>query len=409
MIRGGRPSRRARGTSGRRGVLALWVASALLVVAAAPVWAHEGEHADPELLNHWRTLVHLGVQWAHLVAFALWLGGMTAATRLPGLTLERLLFASWALFLVSLGSGSYNMEFGAATPESPDVLSLPALWRRYPFGAAYIILIGVKQALLGIAALLTLVVTVWHVRRPPGADRARLRRVFVGASVGLGLALAAAAALVLVLHEAVDLAPTPLHSMGGVVGPRGPEELAGLAEARAAAPPPYGGDLRAPGAGFGLLALPAAVRDAVARFGHLVGFALWLGGTAAMLITTDEHPTPRVLPFLWLGLAVLAVTGTYQLVFWTPFARPPWPWRLSEMTHVRFGYTYTLLLAIKLGLAALGAAGTAALARAARPAADRRGRTGSRGLAWLNLGIGLALAYVAMALLLVHEGVDHAL
>lgn len=31
--------------------------------------------------------------------------------------------------------------------------------------------------------------------------------------------------MVLVLHEAVDLAPTPLHSLGGVVGPIGPNEL----------------------------------------------------------------------------------------------------------------------------------------------------------------------------------------
>jgi hypothetical protein len=80
------------------------------------------------------------------------------------------------------------------------------------------------------------------------------------------------------------------------------------------------------------------------------------------------------------------------------------------MEHFRFGYTYTLLLATKLGLAGLGLLGTAGLTLAAR-----REATGGlasewvRRLGWLNLALGLAIAYVAVALLLVHEGVDHSL
>ncbi len=96
--------------------------------------------------------------------------------------------------------------------------------------------------------------------------------------------------------------------------------------------------------------------------------------------------------------------------FWTPFALIPYPWRLSSMAKFRFGYTYTLLLALKLGLAGMAALGTAGLAMAAREGPGGRRRSGwIRALGWLNLAVGLGLAYVAVALLLVHEGVDHAL
>ena len=93
----------------------------LVLVVAASAYAHEGAHGDPELLGHWRAQVHLVFQWAHLVAFGLWVGGLLAATRLPTLSLERLLFASWAFFLVSLGTGSYNMEFARYAQVPPPV------------------------------------------------------------------------------------------------------------------------------------------------------------------------------------------------------------------------------------------------------------------------------------------------
>lgn len=85
---------------------------ALVVALAVPALAHEGTHGDPELLTHWRAGVHLLLQWSHLIAFALWVGGMLAATRLPRISLEQLLLASWALFLVSLGTGGYNTRAG---------------------------------------------------------------------------------------------------------------------------------------------------------------------------------------------------------------------------------------------------------------------------------------------------------
>lgn len=389
-----------------------WGVSLLLLLAVAwPATAHgRREHADPELLNHWRVQVHLLFQWGHLVAFGLWVGGSLGASRLLRLPLERLLFGSWALFLVSLGTGSYNMEFGAATPDSPDILSLPAFSRRYEFGAAYIILVGVKQGLFLLAVLLTLAVTILHLRWPPARDRSGLRRAFVGGSATLGLAVAAVTSMVLVLHEAVDLAPTPLHSLGGVVGPQGAEEFLPAEAARRTAPPPYGTDTRTATAGFRLFTLPRAAGDALARFGHLIGFALWVGGTAAMMLTLDEDGPRRVLPLLWLGLGVLGVSGIYQMMSWTPFSIVPIPSRLSLMEHYRFGYTYTLLLTAKLGLAGLGLLGTTGLAIAARQhAVAGRGRKWIRRFGWLNLVAALGLAYVAVALLLVHEGVDHAL
>lgn len=387
----------------------LVLALALVVVAAASAAGHEGEHADPELLNHWRTQVHLLFQWAHLVAFGVWVGGTLAAVRLRQLTLDRLLLASWAIFLVSLATGSYNTEFSAATPEPPDLLSLPGSWDRYEFGAAYIILVGAKQGLLVLAAVLTLLVSILHLRRPPEASRAGLRRLFVAGSAAIGLTLAAVTAMVLVLHEAVDLAPTPLHSLGGEVGPRGTGETTAAQAARRIAPSPYGTETRAVSAGFWLFTIPQVAADAVTRFGHLVGFALWLGGTAAMLLVPWESAM-RVLPLLWFGLVVQALTGVYQIRFWTPFAVVPYPWQLASMAQFRFGFTYTLVLTIKLALAALAVLGTIGLTIAA-PRSLRRNRSviWVRALSWLTLIVGLVLAYVAVTLLLVHEGVDHAL
>lgn len=392
---------------GFRGAHAAVSTLGLMLVAVLSAHAHEGAHGDPELLGHWRAQVHLLFQWAHLVAFGLWVGGMLAAVRLPALSLESLLFASWGLFLVSLGTGSYNMEFGAATPDAPDIFSLPGLRGRWEFGDAYIILIGAKQALLVLAVLWTAVMSVAHLRRSPEAGRERLRSRFLAGSLALGLTLAAVAAMVLVLHEAVDLAPTPLHSLGGVVGPMGPGELAAADAAARAAPPPYGSDMRAPLAGFRLFGIPRAVGDAAARFGHLIGFALWLGGVAASLVVPVRE-AGRVLPLLWSGLGIQAVTGAYQIVSWTPFTVVPYPWQLSAMADFRFGYTYTLLLAVKLGLAVLAVAGTAALT-VVRSRVEGHRFLVARALGWMNLAIGLLLAYVAVALLLVHEGVDHAL
>lgn len=379
------------------------------LAAAVPALGHEGVHGDPELLNDWRTQVHLLLQWGHLVAFGLWVGGMLAATWLPRVPLEKLLLASWALFLVSLGTGSYNMEFSAATPEPPDVLSLPGLWDRYEFGAAYIILIGAKQGLLGVAAAITLTVSIIHLRWPPERPRARLRQVFVGTSLFVGLTVAAVTSIVLVLHEAVDLAPTPLHSLGGVVGPRDHDELAAATEARRTAPPPYGTDTRAVDAGFRLFAISRVTTDALARFGHLIGFALWLGASAATLLAPAEDAA-RALPLLWIAVAMLAATGIYQLASWTPFSVVPYPWRIAEMQQFRFGFTYTAVLGVKLGLALLALTGTVVMTLAARRrAAGRAASTWIRASAWANVLIGLALAYAAMTLLLVHEGVDHAL
>ena len=226
-------------------------------------------------------------------------------------------------------------------------------------------------------------------------------------TVALGLSLAAVTSMVLVLHEAVDLGPTPLHSLGGVVGRLGPAELEAARAARGTVPPPYCTDTRAVAAGFRLFTIPRVAGDALARFGHLLGFAAWLGGNAASLLVPPQDRL-RVLPQLWLALGVQALTGAYQFAWWTPFAVVPYPWRLSVMADFRFGYTYTLLLAVKLVLAVLVTAGTAGLAVALHRPPD--GRSRSTGvLAALNVALGLVLAYLTIALLLVHEGVDHAL
>src|SRR3989304_6243270 len=86
----------------------LLFAGALTLLVSSDALGHDvAEHLDPELLTGWRTWLHLTIQWAHLVAFALWLG-LTAGTLMLGIKarLDELLYCSWILFLVLLASGA---------------------------------------------------------------------------------------------------------------------------------------------------------------------------------------------------------------------------------------------------------------------------------------------------------------
>jgi len=146
----------------------------------------------------------------------------------------------------------------------------------------------------------------------------------------------------------------------------------------------------------------------------------WRGSATSLASRSGSEPRRRLLapaedairvvPLLWTGVALEAITGAYQIAWWTPFSLVPYPWRLTGMQQFRFGFTYTLVLAVKLGLVLLALTATVMLMVTARRSTERRGaRAWIRGSAWVSVLTGLALAYTAMALLLVHEGVDHAL
>lgn len=371
-------------------LLALWFFFGKLV------FGHElGGDADPELFSGWLTWLHLGIQGVHLVAFALWLG-LTAGSFLFGFqpSLDQALYGSWVLLLVLLATGSYNMEWSAGISETPSLLLLPLLGR-VPFGVTYTLVLWFKIALYGLAVVLTLVVTCLHVWRR--ADEARLRSAFLRWASLLGLTLTLAASAVLFYHEAADLWPTNVHSLGGVVGLEAPQTSAVPSEALL---PPNN---------FALLARPAAWIDIGLRWLHLLGFGLWFGGNCWGLALGGVSAR-RFVFGSWSLLSLQLLTGVASMTRWTPFAVAPYLWNLHVLSHLRFGRTYTLFMGAKHALALLTVIVVGyATVRYLRSGRLQRGHlVATPYLVW-NAILGLLIAFLMMAVLLLHEGVDHAL
>src|SRR3972149_1227382 len=309
----------------------LLFAGALTLLVSSDALGHDvAEHLDPELLTGWRTWLHLTIQWTHLVAFALWLG-LTAGVLLLGIEsrLDHLLYGSWILFLVSLATGTYNMEWSAGISEIPSLFLHPLL-QRIPYGVTYTIVLAAKLGLYGLTVLVALVITLLHLQHQVREEQ--LRRGFLISESPLAFLLALAPAVVLFYHEVADLWPTAIHSLGGVSGPDGPRGQTIV-----------GGDLSPPN-DFGLLTTGAAWMDIGVRWVHLLGFGLWLGGSAVAL-TLGQVSTGRFLLVIWTALALQVASGISNMVRWTAFYLPPYIWNLSELTPIRFGKSYTLFMA----------------------------------------------------------------
>jgi hypothetical protein len=362
---------------------------------------------DPELFTGWQVWVHLLVQWCHLLGLPLWFGVLVAAWVFRALTLEALLFTGWAVLLVQGVTGAYNMEYSAGIPTAPSLLQ----WRlvaAFDFGRSYTALLGVKQGFYGLAVVVTLVVTALYLRRRQETDRTQLRRGYLAAQIALGSLITLATTGVLLLHEAADVAPAPVHALGGVMGGEGTAVRPGVQDL----PEPYRSrELKSTAAGWRLTMQPRVLLDVVSRVAHLLGFGLWLGATAV----ATAHPTvppKRFLGYSWLWLGVQLLSGVVQMAVATPFASPPYLWNLEVLHHVRFGWTYTMLMTSKHGLA-LGIVGVTGLLTLQYRAVGRRGdkakEATNRWLHATNLAMGLAIAWLMIMLLLVHEGVDHAL
>jgi hypothetical protein len=360
-------------------------------------WGHDiPRHLDPELLTGWRTWLHLTIQWTHLVSFAVWLG-LTAGTLLLRIKtrLDLLLYNSWILFLLMLATGTYNMEWSAGISETPSLFLLPLL-ERIPYGVTYTVVLAVKVALYGLSVLLTLVVTVLHLRR--GHDEARLRQVFITLGSLIGLAIALATAVVLFYHEVADLWPTRPHSLGGVMGPDGPRGQFVVSH-----------DILAPN-DFQLLLTPDAWIDIALRWLHLVGFGLWLGGTMVAAVSVDVDPK-RFLWFSWTSLIIQLFSGLGNMGRWTPFYVAPFIWNFSALSEIRFGGSYALFMAAKHALVITVIGLTLALTYRYVTGRSKQEQGVFSLRPWLIAGavLGLAIAYIMVIVLLLHEGVDHAL
>ncbi|MBI4525931.1 MAG: hypothetical protein HY695_19210 [Deltaproteobacteria bacterium] len=352
-------------------------------------------HVDPELLAGWRTWLHLTIQWSHLVAFGLWLG-LIVVTLVLRLTppLDILLYSSWVLFLVSLATGTYNMEWSAGISETPSILLLPLL-SPIPYGVSYTIVLTVKLGFYILLLFWTLFITALHLKRQ--RDEGKLRKLFVLVGSFLGVAISLATAVVLFYHEAADLWPTPVHSLGGVVGPEGPRPQAGLNQK------PSSPD------GFWLLTTSAAWVDISVRWVHLLGFALWVGASAAALLF-GPVPIARFLSISWAAISLQLLSGIAGMVRWAPFDVPPYFWNLDHLSRIRFGRSYALFMTAKHGLVLVAIAlMTIWTVRYGKNRRRNTPETPVQSLAGASLCIGLVIGYIMMIILFLHEGVDHAL
>jgi hypothetical protein len=400
------------GTRRQRRWVLLVLAAVILLPALATAHGLEGQAGalapfDPELFIGWQTWVHLFVQWGHLLGLPLWLGVLVAAWVFRAFALETLLFAGWAVLLLQGISGAYNMEYSAGIPTAPSLLQWPMVGA-YDFGRSYTALLGVKQGLYGLAVLVTLLVTALHMRRPKGIDGRRLRTGYLAAQIVLGILIALATTGVLLLHEAADVSPTPIHALGGVMGLEGQP----VSPSAQTLPEPYRSHaLQSISAGWRLIRQPRVLMDLVSRFAHLLGFGLWLGGLAVATVH-PAVPLGGFLAYSWLWLGIQLLSGVVQMAVATPFVLPPYLWNLEALHHIRFGWTYTVLMSIKHGLVLGVVVVTGLLTLRYRRVVHRGEVSKTVTSGWFlaaNLALGLAIAWVMIMLLLVHEGVDHAL
>ncbi|MGH7410131.1 MAG: hypothetical protein ACREJ6_03585 [Candidatus Methylomirabilis sp.] len=366
----------------------------VVFTAAVRGLGHEAAaHADPELLVGWRTWLHLTIQWIHLLGLPVWFS-LTAAPLFLRIAppLPHLLYGSWGLFLVLLATGDYNMEHSAGIPMVPSLLSLP-LMGQIPYAIPYTVTLGVKLALFVLVVLFTGIITLVHVRHQ--FSEAAVRRLFLTVGTVFGVFVALAASVVLLFHEAADLWPTALHSMGGVLGPEGARRV------DVAGPPPND---------FRLLGSSQVWVDVGVRWLHLLGFGLWVGGLVAALCFGGVAPG-RFLVYTWAALGVQIASGVASMARWTPFYLAPYIWNLDPLSNLRFGRSYTLFLAIKhaLVLAALILTGITTLQHWKARRTGKPKAFSPRVFLVTSLILSLTIAYIMIVVLLIHEGVDHVL
>jgi hypothetical protein len=95
---------------------------------------------------------------------------------------------------------------------------------------------------------------------------------------------------------------------------------------------------------------------------------------------------------------------------WTPFYVAPYIWNLAALSHIRFGRTYSLFMAAKhaliFGVVALMAVQTYQYFKVSR---TMGGSVSFRPFFIIEAFLALAIAYIMVIVLLLHEGVDHAL
>jgi hypothetical protein len=205
-----------------------------------------------------------------------------------------------------------------------------------------------------------------------------------------------ATAAVLFYHEVADIWPNQVHSLGGVMASAGP---LGQIEAVSKSFP---NDFR-------LLETKDAWIDIGIRWIHLLGFGLLVGGTAIAAVFGNVSPK-RFLQYSWMLIIIQILSGIGNMGRWTPFYVSPYVWNLTALSHIRFGRSYGLFMAAKhilvLSVIVLIAFQTYHYFRLSR---SGESFVSFRPYFVIETFLGLAIAYIMMIVLFLHEGVDHAL
>jgi hypothetical protein len=142
-----------------------------------------------------------------------------------------------------------------------------------------------------------------------------------------------------------------------------------------------------------------------------LGFGLWVGSSAAGLLFSPVDAA-RFLSISWVALLLQMLSGIANMKRWTPFDVPPYFWNLDHLSHIRFGRSYALFMAAKLVLVLVAIILMVIWTVRYRSRLRRQNGTlevAVRSLAGATLCLGLVIGYILIIILLLHEGVDHAL
>jgi len=86
---------------------------------------------------------------------------------------------------------------------------------------------------------------------------------------------------------------------------------------------------------------------------HLVAFALWLGLTAGVLLLDVRLSLNELLHSFWILLLVLLATGSYNMEYSAGISETPSLLMLPLLEEIPYGISYTVVLAVKVGLYSL--------------------------------------------------------
>ena len=86
---------------------------------------------------------------------------------------------------------------------------------------------------------------------------------------------------------------------------------------------------------------------------HLVAFALWLGLTAGVLLLDVQLFLNELLHAFWILLLVLLATGSYNMEYGAGISETPSLLMLPVLEDIPYGVSYTVVLAVKVGLYSL--------------------------------------------------------